>query len=329
VGEGCNLLTIFRDSTASLQSRSQELPAEAIWIDLLNPTDEEKAFVEGRAGVRIPSIDALSEIESSSRLAVDHETIYLSVPAVAQSDTIDASLSPAGIILTKGLLVTVRFAQLPTFDTVIEQIRRDETLQSSAGVFTALLEAMVDRGADVLERLGAELDKVSRSVFRGDPAKLKRVVRSNEALRRTLIAVGAIGDRLSLTRDVLLGVSRIAPFVTSLGKDWIIPEFEARLGAVTKDIASLNDYEGHLSNKVQFLLDAILGFITIQQNELFKVLTIASVVGIPPTLMAGIYGMNFKFMPELSWTWGYPFGLAIIVLSALIPLIWFKWRGWF
>ena len=163
----------------------------------------------------------------------------------------------------------------------------------------------------------------------GDPAKLKRVVRSNEALRRTLIAVGAIGDRLSLARDVLLGVSRIAPFVTSLGKDWIIPEFEVRLGAVTKDIASLNDYEGHLSNKVQFLLDAILGFITIQQNELFKVLTIASVVGIPPTLMAGIYGMNFKFMPDLSWTWGYPFGLAIIVLSALIPLIWFKWRGWF
>jgi magnesium transporter len=263
VGKDCILLTIFRDSTASLQSSSQELPAEAIWIDLLNPTDEEKAFVEGRAGVRIPSIDALSEIESSSRLAVDHETIYLSVPAVAQSDTIDASLSPAGIILTKGLLVTVRFAQLPTFDTVIEQIRRDETLQSSAGVFTALLEAMVDRGADVLERLGAELDKVSRSVFRGDPAKLKRVVRSNEALRRTLIAVGAIGDRLSLARDVLLGVSRIAPFVTSLGKDWIIPEFEARLGAVTKDIASLNDYEGHLSNKVQFLLDAILGFITI------------------------------------------------------------------
>jgi magnesium transporter len=113
-----------------------------------------------------------------------------------------------------------------------------------------------------------------------------------------------------------------------MGHKWIIPEFEARLNAVSKDIASLNDFEGHVSNKVQFLLDAILGFITIEQNDLFKVLTIVSVVGIPPTVVAGIYGMNFKFMPELAWQWGYPFGLALILLSALVPLILFKWRGW-
>jgi magnesium transporter len=125
-----------------------------------------------------------------------------------------------------------------------------------------------------------------------------------------------------------LGLARIAPFVLSLGHKWIVPEFEARLNAVSKDIASLNDFEGHVSNKVQFLLDAILGFITIEQNDLFKVLTIVSVVGIPPTVVAGIYGMNFKFMPELAWQWGYPFGLVLIVLSALVPFMWFKWRGW-
>ena len=107
-----------------------------------------------------------------------------------------------------------------------------------------------------------------------------------------------------------------------------MPEFESRLGAVATDVASLNDYQAHLSNKVQFLLDAVLGFITIEQNDLFKVLTIVSVVGIPPTLMAGIYGMNFKVMPELNWAWGYPYGLAVIALSAILPLIWFKRRGW-
>ena len=141
--------------------------------------------------------------------------------------------------------------------------------------------------------------------------------------------MGVTGDRLALTRDALLGIGRVAPFVLSLKKNWIIPEFEARLEAVVKDVASLNDYEAHLSNKVQFLLDAILGFITMQQNDLFKVLTIVSVVGIPPTLVAGIYGMNFKYMPELNWIAGYPFGLAMIALSAVIPLVWFKWRGWF
>jgi magnesium transporter len=324
------VLTFFRDTAGlALNSSSPKLSDDVIWIDLLTPTKEETTLVELRTKVRIPSIEALNEIESSSRLAVDREVLYLSIPAVAQGDTADAYLSPTGFILTRGVLITVRFAPLSTFDVVAEQVRKDETLRSATDVFTTLLEAMVDRGADVLERLGADLGKVSKSVFRGDPSRPKQIVRSNNALRRALIAVGTTGDRLALARDVLLGIGRVAPFVLSLRKDWIIPEFGARLEAVTKDIASLNDYEGHLSNKVQFLLDAILGFITIQQNDLFKVLTIVSVVGIPPTVVAGIYGMNFKYMPELSWTGGYPFGLAMIVLSALIPLAWFKWRGWF
>jgi magnesium transporter len=310
-------------------SSSPELPRSVIWIDLLNPTKEETTFVELRTKVRVPSIEMLSEIETSSRLAVDHGVVYLSIPAVAEGDTADAYLSPTGFILTNSVLVTIRFAPLSTFDAITKQVGQDETLQSSAAVFTALLEAMVDRGADVLERLGADLNKVSKTVFRGDPSRPKHVVRSNNVMRRALTTVGTTGDRLALARDALLGIGRIAPFVLSLRQDWITPEFEARLEAVTKDIVSLNDYEAHLSSKVQFLLDAILGFITIQQNDLFKVLTIVSVVGIPPTLVAGIYGMNFKYMPELNWAGGYPFGLAVIVLSGLIPLAWFKWRGWF
>jgi magnesium transporter len=324
------MLRLFRGGAEVAQRMStRELPSGVIWIDLLHPTGEETAFVEQRTKIHIPSIDRLSEIESSSRLAVDHDVIYLSVPAVAQGDTADAYLSPAGFILTRSVLVTVRFAPLSVFDVVAEKVKADERLQSAAAVFTALLEAIVDRAADVLERLGGELGQVSKSVFRGDPSKPRHIVRSNNALRRALLAVGTTGDRLALARDALLGIGRIAPFVLGLRKDWIIPEFERRLDAVIKDIASLNDYEGHLSNKVQFLLDAILGFITIQQNDLFKILTIVSVVGIPPTLVAGIYGMNFKYMPELNWIGGYPFGLAMIALSAIIPLAWFKWRGWF
>ena len=95
-----------------------------------------------------------------------------------------------------------------------------------------------------------------------------------------------------------------------------------------KDVRSLNEYEGHLNTKIQFLLNAALGFLTTEQNNLFKVLTIASVVGIPPVLVAGIYGMNFHFMPELNWAFGYPFGLALILISGVLPLLWFKWRGW-
>jgi magnesium transporter len=208
-------------------------------------------------------------------------------------------------------------------------VKQDKALQNAPAIFAALLEAIVNRGADVLERLGAEIDKVSKLVFRGDPTRPRQFVRSNNMLRRALTAVGTTGDRLALARDALLGVGRVAPFVLSLQEKWITPEIQAKLEAVNKDILSLNEYEDKLSNKIQFLLDAILGFISIQQNDIFKVLTIVTVVGIPPMLVAGIYGMNFKYMPELNWVTGYPFALAVIVLSALIPLAWFRWRGWF
>jgi magnesium transporter len=323
------VLSIFRESVGFVDiGVAEDLPRDVIWIDLLNPTAEESALVASQKKVRVPSLDSLREIESSSRLVVDHEVVYLSVPAVAQGDTPDAHLSPTGYILAESVLVTVRFAAFSTFDAVVEQVTKDKEIQSPVAVFVALLEATVDRGADVLERLGAELDKVSKSVFRGDPSRARYIVRSNNALRRALTAVGTTGDRLALARDALLGVSRVAPFVLSLRRSWISPETQSKLEAVQKDVVSLNDYESQLSNKVQFLLDAILGFISIQQNDLFKILTIASVVAIPPMLVAGIYGMNFKYMPELNWVGGYPFGLTMIVLSGLIPLVWFKWRGW-
>jgi magnesium transporter len=324
------VLTIYRDEGGAVRTSTDlELPPGVIWLDLLDPTDEERSFVESRAKIRVPSKEALSEIEASSRLIVERGVVYLSTPIVARGDTEDAYLSPAGFILWPKLLVTVRYTPLSTFDTVAAQIHSDETLASSTGVFTALLEAIVDRGADVLERLGAELDRISRSVFRGDQSDPHHPVRSTETLREVLRTVGAIGDRVSHARDVLLGVGRITTFATDIGREWIDPEFKVRLGAVSKDIQSLNDYEAHLAGKVQLLLDAVLGYITIQQNELFKVLTIASVVGVPPTLLAGIWGMNFKNMPELSWELGYPLALGAILLSGLIPLAWFKVRGWF
>ncbi|MCP3381902.1 hypothetical protein NLM31_16240 [Bradyrhizobium sp. CCGUVB4N] len=141
--------------------------------------------------------------------------------------------------------------------------------------------------------------------------------------------IGELADRLAKARDVLLGVGRIASYADNVGSEWITAASKKRLEAVSKDVASLNDYETRLSDKIQLLLDAVLGFINIQQNELFKILTIVSVVGVPPTIVVGVWGMNFKNMPELSWTFGYPLSLFAIIASGVLPLIWFKRRGWF
>jgi magnesium transporter len=143
-----------------------------------------------------------------------------------------------------------------------------------------------------------------------------------------LVSVGSAGEHLSHIRETILGLQRIITFTSESGQDWIKPEICARLKTARHDLLSLSDFEIHLSGKVQFLLDAILGFINTDQNDIFKVLTIVSVVGIPPTFIASMYGMNFHNMPEYSWAWGYEWGLGLIVVSTLVPIVWFKIRGW-
>ena len=151
--------------------------------------------------------------------------------------------------------------------------------------------------------------------------------RTNRMLRDTLVEIGDMGERLSHIRDTLLVLQRAVPFVAEHGDGWLDEPVKARLKMAGSDVQSLNDYEVHLTDKIQFLLDAALGFINTEQNDLFKVLTIASVVGIPPTFIASMYGMNFHNMPELSWAWGYQWGLFLIVLSTVLPIVWFKCEG--
>jgi magnesium transporter len=323
------VLKLYRWPTDDWRKLGAELPPEIIWIDLLSPSDEEKAFVERRLNIRVPSEDSLGEIEASSRLIFEHDTLYLSSPSVRIDEEKEAQLTSIGFIIGPRVLVTVHFWPLPTFDKVAKQMNADGDLQNGMCVFTSLVEAMVDRGADVLEQLGTSTDQLSRSVFKGGLVRSKRPVRSSRRMREALANVGDLADRLAKARDVLLNVGRIAAFAGEVGSEWITPASKRRLEAVSKDVASLSDYESRLSDKIQLLLDAILGFINIQQNDLFKILTIVSVVGVPPTIMVGIWGMNFKFMPELSWTYGYPLAWLAVIASGVLPLIWFKWRGWF
>jgi len=305
------------------------LPPKVIWIDLLNPTEEEKSSVERILDIRIPSEAALNEIEASSRLISRNGLLYLSSPAVRVDDQEEAHLTPVGFVIGPRVLVTIRFAALPVFDAVRERVRANDELENGIDVFVALLEAIVDRGADVLEHLASTSDVLSRRVFKGGLVRSRRPVRSSRRLREALENVGMMADTLARARDVLLGVQRIASFAGGANSDWITETAKKRLESISKDVASLSDYESRLSDKIQLLLDATLGFINIQQNDLFRILTIVSVVGIPPTILVGIWGMNFKNMPELNWALGYPLAWLGVIASGLLPLLWFKYRGWF
>jgi magnesium transporter len=299
----------------------------AVWIDLLSPTADEKAAVEAATKVKLPTRSDLEEIESSSRVYLDEGALYLSTPILTGSDCMVASATTLGMVLTPDRLITQRFAATPGFDALIKSAAPGKPSNAS-DAFLRIIEMIVDYTADALEHASAELEGISRAAFRVErPSRIRHRQMSGD-LRTGLRKLGQMSDGLSHVRDTLLGLGRIAAFVQESGRDWQMKDAPARLAAVRRDITSLNDYQAHLASKVQFLLDATLGFISIQQNDIVKTLTVVSVVGVPPVLIAGIYGMNFKFMPELDWHLGYPYALALIVVSALIPLGWLKWRGW-
>jgi magnesium transporter len=278
--------------------------SHAVWIDLFQPSDEELARVKAATGLRVPTQHDIEEIESTSRLGFEGGAFYVSAPL---------SAGPAGFVVSAKVLLTVHYTALPELEPIAD-------LKSAEDAFLRLVERMVDRTADELERAGAEADGLSHRAF-GEHQKGATL---SAALRR----LGTVADRTSHLRDMLLGVGRLTAFVAESSIAGAPSLNARRLKAIRADVVSLTDYEAHLATKIQFLLDATLGFINIEQNDIVKTLTIASVVGIPPVLIAGIYGMNFHVMPELNWPYGYPFALGLIVVSALLPLIWFKRRGW-
>jgi len=296
------------------------------WFDLVDPTEDERMSVERITGFRLPTREQLSEVESSSRVNIENKVLYLSIPGVIHADNIEEMPSPVGFILSSEVLVTIRYARLHSFDQVTEKLRQNAKDTTSAEIFTRLVEAMVDFSADMLEHLGAELGRISRLVFRRGRRRL-RALTNNLRLRNTLVNIGETGERLSEISDTLQGMQRIVLFGCERA-EWIPPDLHNRLKTARDDLISLSHYETQLYEKGQFLLDAVLGFINTEQNDIFRVLTIVSVVGIPPTLIASMYGMNFKNMPELSWEWGYQWGLGLIALSIVVPIIWFKRRGW-
>jgi magnesium transporter len=302
---------------------------KTVWVDLCHPTDSDIGQACTVYGLDVPPRAQLEEIEFSSRLQYEDGVFTISVPVTPpnKNDGEDVT-TPLGFVLTRDMLVTIRFAELHTFDTITQRMNRRP--RSAPDIFLVILEAMIDYNADRLEELRAQALKISRRIFHKEMADWQRnkVAQVNRMLRDTLVEIGDMSERLSHIRDTLLVLQRAAPFVSEHGDGWLEPVIKARLKIAGADIQSLTEYGVHLTDKLQFLLDADLGFIATEQNDLFKVLTIASVVGIPPVLVAGVYGMNFHDMPELGWRYGYPYGLALIVISGVVPLLWFKWRGW-
>jgi magnesium transporter len=306
------------------------LTEQSVWIDLLTPTVEEERAVESALGVDIPTKDEMQDIATSSRLYQEGASLFMTATVLTKSDTSRPQASAITFIVTPERLITVRYAEPLAFGNFRK--RRDTNPAAFAtgiSVFHGLLDAVIERIADVLENVGAGLENLSLEVFaaRTESAPVAR------DYKEMLTRLGRYSDLVSKTRESLLSLARLCWFYQEADKSALIPQteqpgLEAHVVTANRDIASLNDHAAFLSGKVAFLLDATLGLINVEQNAIIKIVSIAAVVFLPPTLVASVYGMNFQHMPELAWPLGYPLALLMMVASAILPFYWFKRKGW-
>ncbi|MDQ6702659.1 MAG: magnesium transporter CorA, partial [Pseudomonadota bacterium] len=271
---------------------AKTIPSGVNWIDAVQPDPQEIAFLEHTLGIEVPTLETLSEIETSSRLRSEKDWLYLSIPMIHRADGFMPALTPLGFVLSKDVLLTVRFKHMKAFDDVLETNSRCPAQAGGPGALAAILEAIVDHAADVLEGVGNDLDGLSEEIFGTNAANARRHKprEDGEHLRLVVRKVGRNGDLTSKIEDLLLGMARMVPYVAANAAPYLEAGIRAKLESLQRDIASLNDYETHLTNKIQFLLDATLGLTNIDQNNIFRILTVVSVIGIPPTFIASMYG---------------------------------------
>ena len=299
---------------------------EVVWVDLFNPTPAEESAVGAALGINVPSRADREEIEQSSRLYVEDAAAFMTVTLPSNTDGDDLELAPVTFILTRNCLLTIRHHAPRPFKSVPVHANRGAIeCVDGAFVFVALLEAQIDRLADVLERASSDFGQISRIVFQKPGAQPRR----SSDFQRILESIGRKGDLNSNITECLTSLERLFGFLADVGNRYTSDTgLLARIRTLGHDCRSLIDYSDSLTQKIGFLLDATLGLINIEQSAITKIFSVAAVVFLPPTLIASIYGMNFKFMPELQWPLGYLFALLLMAASALLPFWYFRHRGW-
>ena len=304
--------------------------ANAIWIDLLAPTPEEETQVENILGVEVPTREEMREIETSNRLYEEDGTLYMTATVVTNLDTDHPENAQVTFILTAERLVTNRYVDPLPFRRYIEYASRHPAQCANGGaVLAGLLEAFVNRIADVLERVGSDLEDISSEVFR-PVSRVDGRRTSPRNFRRILEGVGRQGDLNSRARETLASLGRMVAFLLQQqpAHPLLTDALRARLGTIATDITQMSDHATFLGNKVQFTLDATLGMINIDQNNILKIFSVVTVFLLPPSVIGAIFGMNFEVIPTSSHPWGFWIAIGVMVVSAVAPFLIFKRRGW-
>jgi magnesium transporter len=319
-GPGCN--------GSIVEPKLERIPDGATWIDLEEPTPDEERLVERCIGVDVPTQDEMSEIEPSSRLYEQNGALYMTVSALRGLEENQPATTPIGFVLARDRLVTVRYATPKPVRNFEAHARRDpELVRDAPTALVRLLDAIIDRLADEIESVADRMEALSSQIF-ASSSDQRRIPAEN--LTRLLTSIGRVQTLLAKIRYSAVSTSRMLNFLAASNRMHEAGNADARhhLASLTTDVTALAEHATFLADNLTFLLDASLGLISIEQNAAMKLFSWAAVVFLPPTLIAGIYGMNFDHMPELHWLAGYPWALGLMLASAILPYWYFKKRRW-
>jgi magnesium transporter len=311
--------------TSEPPSGSAGLPSGLIWIDALDPSAEDTAWLKAVVGVEVPTPEEMREIEPSSRLYREGLALFMTASLINRTETHEPETRATTFVVVDNLLLTIRYASPMPFNTFATRIRANPALLESAEVaLVELMDAIVDRLADTLETVDANVNALSQSIFA--PQKGTDAARIDYTSALQTIGLNAI--RCTKVDESLVSLSRLLSFFDSDVRQAGQKHVRARIKDVQRDILSLMGYVERLSDRLTLMLDATLGLVNIQQNAIIKIFSVIAVVFLPPTVVASMYGMNFDFMPELHWEFGYPFAVGLMILSAVLPYLYFRHRKW-
>jgi magnesium transporter len=311
-----------------IDAKVERIPDDAAWIDLEEPTHEEERLVERCIRVNVPTQAEMAEIEPSSRLYEKNGALYMTISALRGVDEAHPTTTPIGFVLAGKRLVTIRYANPKPVRSFEQHARRDPELVSDGPTaLVRLLDAIIDRLADEIERIGVTMEELSHEIFQSNQDE-RRI--PAEKLTALLTRIGRVQTLLTKIRYSAVSTLRMLSFLSGSNfmHNGTAEDTRNHLASMTADVTSLSEHASFLSDNLTFLLDASLGLISIEQNAAMKLFSWAAVVFLPPTLIAGIFGMNFHYMPELNWRYGYPISLALMFASAVGPYLYFKKRGW-
>jgi magnesium transporter len=311
-----------------VEAKLSSIPASATWVDLEEPTPDEEALVERCIHLDVPTESEMAEIEPSSRLYERNGALYMTVSVLFGVEDGQPRTSPISFVLADNRLVTVRYATPKPVRAFSEHARRDpDLIRDAPTALVRMLDAIIDRLADELENVSQDMEELSSHIFHRDMDE-RRIPAAR--LTALLTRIGRTQTLLTKIRYSSVSTIRMLSFLSGANRFNEAEQSEVRhhLTSLSNDATSLGEHASFLSDNVTFLLDASLGLISIEQNAAMKLFSWAAVVFLPPTLIAGIFGMNFRYMPELNWRYGYPISLVLMLVTAVGPYLYFRRRGW-